>query len=231
MKKYCCLLSIFIVMLIASCSSLHIGGYSERDKEEALLYLGNDMISLIEEDDSIDPSVFISGLPPEYTVYSSYSPIYDDTAGEYAERLSEIISPLLPALYQLAETYLDEAVSADRDASIAEAEGLTDKLQNLIARDAYNLLLEGIEARRDEIERAFVTSYETFSSIKAAYDNLSGVGFDTDLPEPVSYTTDSLGFLVTEYFFTRMGEAERYFKSQLPEEADPIYRIFWEETL
>ena len=78
MKKYCCLLSIFIVMLIASCSSLHIGGYSERYKEEALLYLGNDMISLIEEDDSIDPSVFISGLPPEYTVYSSYSPIYDD---------------------------------------------------------------------------------------------------------------------------------------------------------
>ena len=164
-------------------------------------------------------------------MYSSYSPIYDDTAGEYAERLSEIISPLLPALYQLAETHLDEAVSADRDASIAEAEGLTDKLQNLIARDAYNLLLEGIEARRDEIESAFVTSYETFSSIKAAYDNLSGVGFETDLPEPVSYTTDSLGFLVTEYFFTRMGEAERYFKSQLPEEADPIYRIFWEETL
>ena len=209
------------ISLLISCTSLHIGGYSDSEKRDALTHLGNDMISYAENTPLIERSVFSSALPPSYTAYEAF----------YSAALSEIISPLLSDLYKLEEESLGEAVSYDMDTSISEAEGLTDKLQSITARDAYNMMISALEGEEDALFAAFSPSDEAFSSIKASYDNLRSVGLDSSFPEPEGFTIDELGFIVTDYFFTDLGAAERHFKSQLPENADPIYRIFWEDTL
>ena len=85
--------------------------------------------------------------------------------------------------------------------------------------------------KKERLDKALNASAVSFRSLKAAYDNLLPLGSPEELPEPSGLLPEVISFVTMNVFYTRLGEAERYFKSQIPEDADSPYAIFWEDTI
>ena len=218
-----------ILFLLSSCaSSGQSSHYTDEQKKEALLLLGNDMIAAGVAEGPLTADEFIALLPPSFTAYQGYSPIYDDLAASYCGKVAEIVTPAVEAALPLLRTSFEAAASADINQAIAAPEGMTDSLQNVAARPVYTAILSGIMAREDSLEEAFAEAYGIFSSVRDAYLNLASVGVDTALPVPEPFAPEMLAIAAESALFTRLGEAERSLKGMLPESPDSLYAVFWE---
>lgn len=225
------LLLALILIVLSSCASTSSRIYSDAEKKSALQYLADDMIKMAGGMGEIGKDAFVLELPEEYTVYSSYSPEYEQERDAYLDDVSSIMSPVFDELFSLVESSLPLVLSSELDSQIAKAEGLTDRIQSVTAIEAYGVILDRTKAYSSELDKALNASAVSFRSLKAAYDNLLPLGSPEELPEPSGLLPEVISFVTMNVFYTRLGEAERYFKSQIPEDADSPYAIFWEDTI
>lgn len=232
MKKYV-ILFFSLFLLLSSCVTQGRGDYyTDEEKIDALRILTQDMIELSVEKGEIGEDVFIAMLPSSFTVYKDFSPVYSNLESSYASSLSEIFSPLLLSCYPLVENAIDEAITGgDLNAMVNNPEGMTDRLQELLAVEIYQNLLTEVELYSSEAENAAREALVIFSSIRTAYVNLYSVGSTTVLPVPEGLALDQIAFTIVDELFTRFGECERELKSRIPENSESPYSVFWEATL
>ena len=206
--------------------------FTDEERMEALSILANDMIEGAEAEGEIGEEMFQSVLPSSFTVYREYSPIYSRLESGYTSVLSDLISPYLDEVYLLLEECIGEAVSGgDIDSMVNAPEGMTDRIQDLMALEIYSFLQERIEEIVPESEQAFEEAYGIFISIRRAYTNLATIGVSIPLPEPKPLTVSEMAFAAEAEIFTRLGENERRLKSMIPESPESPYAVFWEDTL
>ena len=221
-----------ILLLMSSCiSSGHDSHFTDQEKKEALLLLGSDMIAAGVAEGPLTADDFIPLLPPSFTAYQGYSPIYDDLAASYCGKVAEIVTPAAEAALPIIRASFEAAASADINQAVNAPEGMTDSLQAIAARPVYTAILSGIMAREDSLEEAFSEAKGIFSSVRDAYLNLSSVGVDTELPVPEPFAPEMLAIAAESALFTRLGEAERSLKGVLPESPGSLYAVFWEDAI
>ena len=221
-----------ILLLAASCASSGRGGhFSDEEKKEALLLLGSDMIAAGVAEGPLTADDFIPLLPPSFTAYQGYSPIYDDLAASYCGKIAEIVTPAAEAALPIVRAAFEAAASADTDQAVSAPEGMTDSLQAIAARPVYTAILADVIASQDRLDEAFSEAKGIFSSVRDAYLNLSSVGVDTELPVPEPFAPEILAIAAESALFTRLGEAERGLKGKLPDSSDSLYAVFWEDAI
>ncbi len=227
-------LIIFLVLcLFLSCVSKDGGEhYTDEERRDALEILISDMIELSAARGDIEPESFSAMLPHSYTVYESYSPIYSMLEDGYTSKLSEIFSPLLSSCYSLVGEEAESAISGgDIESMVNDTEGMTDRLQELLAVSIYSYLLNGVQQHDAESREAFSESSGVFNAIHDSYVNLLSVGSDIEVPVPQPLSQDQIAFVIIDVLFTRLGESERELKSRIPDSPDSPYAVFWEGTL
>ncbi len=231
MRKLIPLLILMLLFLFPSCATKSREGYTDQEKQTALLVLGSDMIDSVEAAGGIKVEAFEEALPPSFTAYDGFSPMYQSLAASYSESLSETVSPMLSEAYPVLREALVEASSSDMDTAIASPEGMTDRLQDIAAVEIYSLFIDSVESIWADAENAFSEAEGIFLSVKDSYTNLESVGVGISLPNPEGFSKDQLAFVAEDYLFTQLGEAERELKSRLPDNPDSPYSVFWEETI
>ena len=232
MRKLIPLLIIFLFIFTSCATNRGNGGYSAEEKALALEVLSRDMIEGAEAEGDIDAAFFEEALPESYTAYDGYSPAYDSLTDTYVSELSSIVSPALENIYPLLIGRIPEAVEGgDIEQMVTAPEGMTDRLQELTAREVYALLQDEISSVYDSVSSAFFIPHDIFISLRDAYENLESVNAGISLPIPESFSVDSLAFIAEDALFTRLGENEVRLKSALPESSDSLYSVFWEETI
>ena len=94
MKRIAIVLS--IMLLAISCRSTDGTKYTEGEIRNALMSLSSDMFSEVDTASPVEEERIIEALPATYSAYAEYVPLYGSIASDYAEKISRIISPLLP---------------------------------------------------------------------------------------------------------------------------------------
>ena len=206
-------------------------GFTRDERVAALRILTADMISSLLSDGAVEESFFVSQLPSEYTIYSEYSPSYRMLTDDYTSELSSIVLPLFSEAAAFILSRIDECVSGgDTERMVKTPEGMTDRIQDLLAVDIYNYLVQAVNEMSDELDEAFRDCFVIFSSVRASYLNLRSVGVSITLPSPEPLDSNDIAFAVEAALFTRLAEHEKELKSRIPESLEDPYAVFWEDV-
>ncbi|MBO8435838.1 MAG: hypothetical protein IAA97_02510 [Spirochaetes bacterium] len=225
-------IAIAMLLLFASCATSFSGAsFSDSEKRNALFTLSRDMIALTELDGAIGEEAFLDDLPPSYTAYEDYSPLYQSLSQSYASSLSAIISPIMAEAFDIISSSVPALTLNPDDTVINSAEGMTDRIQNSLAVDIYSYFIGRIGEESEALDEAFSESYSIFSSLRDCYLNLGTVGVAITLPIPESISIETLAFIAEDVLFSRLEENERELRSKIPESDDSVYQVFWEETI
>ncbi len=225
MKRIAIVLS--IMLLAISCRSTDGTKYTEGEIRNALMSLSSDMFSSVDLDSPVGIDRIISALPPTYSAYSRYVPLYEDIAEEYAEHLSGIISPYLPdAIHEVREAASSLAETGS-DAFIYDDRSFTEGIRSRIYQSVTALYSEELEAVSDELSAAFQPSSSEFQAVRGAYLNLSAVGHATYISPPEMIDPERAACILADTLFDRLGECERALKNSPSGITSGYYYVFW----
>ena len=221
-----CFVLMLALLLLLSCQST-----AEKPEDAianeiaAVLVLSEDMVN---REMSVDREAIADLIPSSYSCYEKFVPMYSVYKEQYASSLSSIVVSVLDSPDDIIRSEVS-VLSANPGRFIESDTSLSSELRSQCYDRVRSCLFDELEARRDDLERAFAPSFDEFESIRLAYLNLLSSGYRGEIPENAGMVDiEDLAEYAAECYFVSLEDAERTLKNRpLSEASDPIYTVFW----
>ena len=221
-------LAIALLLLLAvSCRSTEPVQYTEDEIRNALMSLSSDMFSEVDTASPVEEERIIEALPATYSAYAEYVPLYGSIASDYAEKISQIISPLLPQPMHVVLETASAIAESGLPAYIHDDTSFTEGIRQMVYSDVLDIYRKGLSSRDGGLREAFSQSYSEFMAVRAAYLNLSSVGHPVYIPEPGMIDREMAAAILADALFNRLGEAEKTLKNMPSGLSSGYYYVFW----
>ena len=221
-------LAIALLLLLAvSCRSTEPVQYTEDEIRNALMSLSSDMFSEVDTASPVEEERIIEALPATYSAYAEYVPLYSSIASDYAEKISQIISPLLPQPMHVVLETASAIAESGLSAYIHDDTSFTEGIRQMVYSDVLDIYRKGLSSRDGDLREAFSQSYSEFMAVRAAYLNLSSVGHPVYIPEPGMIDREMAAAILADALFNRLGEAEKTLKNMPSGLSSGYYYVFW----
>ena len=225
MRRFLLILS--AVLLLFSCRSTDGVQYTRAEITNALMSLSSDMFASADMDTPVETERIISSLPLTYSAYSRYVPLYEDIAEDYAFRVSEIITPLLPDALHIVRGSASDLAESGSDSFIHDDTSFTEGIRSRVGHVVSEYYMNELTAYKEELEEAFQPSYSDFMAVRSAYMNLSSVGYATYISEPDMIDAERAAAILSDTLFDRLAECERVLKNTPAGLSSGYYYVFW----
>lgn len=218
---------VLLLFLAVSCRSTEPVQYTEDEIRNALMSLSSDMFSEVDTSSPVDAESIIGALPATYSAYAEYVPLYSTIASDYAEKLSKVISPLLPQPMHLIRDAASLIAESGLSIYIHDDTSFTEGIRQMVYSDVLDIYRKGLSSEDGNLMEAFSQSYSEFMAVRAAYLNLSSVGHPVYIPEPGRIDIELAAAILADELFNRLGEAEKTLKNMPSGLSSGYYYVFW----